>query len=323
VIIDVPTTVDFETNGLAFLNLAWDSIADLSQTYHSIKEHDFDPEYVSQEETAKAEAEYWQNSQPALATAVALAHQGGEFLLKAKIASVSPFLLLDVDKWPANTDGMDRSFADFKTVDAQELIKIHDNVCANPLPERFKTGFENLRKLRNTIMHSINRREPFTPREGILAILDIVDTLVGKKSWQTHRRKYQDRKSNSWDPFGYSQFNPLHASADETMHIINELLKPAEALKYYGFNKKQRTYNCLNCYEPNSDGPPKSVQLKEASPDATEAYCVSCQTTIKVKREQCRKCVSNVFGLDSYDESWFCLTCNDSFLKDEEQEDTV
>jgi len=314
---DIPHPDDFERNGLAFLNLAWDSIAELSQTHHTVTEM-MNTSYISEEdrlEMEEVEETYWQNSQPALATAVALAHQGGEFLLKSRIAAISPFLLLSVDKWPANTDGADKSFADFKTVDAQELIKIHDMVCANPLPSKFKTNFENLRKLRNTIMHSVHRERPFTPREGVLAILDIADTLIGPLSWQSVRFKYREQKIEIWN-VDASEFNPRHRYAEETMHVIRELLEPAASLKYYDFNKKQHSYFCVGCFEEYA-GLVFTVHLKPASSTATEAYCVSCQTTFPVRRKKCDECEGNVFGKDRWDDGWTCLTCNDGWLEEE------
>jgi len=309
---DVPHPEDFERNGLAFLNLAWDSITTLSQTHHTIIAA-MDAEGITEEE--RLDYEYWQNAQPALATAVALAHQGGEFLLKSRIAAVSPFLLLSVEKWPANTEGANRSFADYKTVDAQELVKIHDTVCANPLPPAFKSNFENLRQLRNTIMHSIHQDRPFTPREGVLAILDIADTLIGPLSWQSVRFKYREQKIEIWT-IDSSDFNPRHRYAEETMHVIHKLLKPAESLKYYDFNKKQHSYFCVGCFEEYADLV-FSVHLKPASPIATEAYCVSCQTTFPVRRVQCYECKGNVFGKDRWDDGWTCLMCNEVWLEQE------
>ncbi len=312
---DVPNSNDFEINGLAFLNLAWDAIANLSYTYSFIKKA------LEAEEQEQLDAdEYWLHAQPALATAVALAHQGGEFLLKSRIASISPFLLLSVEKWPANTDGAEKSFADFKTVDAQELTKIHDTVCANPLPAKFKENFENLRRLRNTVMHSVHRSRPFTPREGVLAILDIADTLIGPLSWQSVRLKYREQKAEIWN-CDVSDFNPQYRYAEETMHVIQELLEPAESLKYYDFNKKQHSYFCVGCYQEYEELM-YTAQLKPASPSTTEACCVCCQVTFPVRREKCdnNQCKGNVFGRDRWDEGWVCLTCNEGRLEEPEME---
>lgn len=311
---DVPQADDFKRNGLAFLNLAWDSITNLSQTHHSVK--DLMDSAFTEEDRFKTDQIYWQKSQPALATAVALAHQGGEFLIKSKIAAVSPFLLLSVDKWPENIQGVDKSFADFKTVDAKELIKLHDTVCSAPLPALFSTNFEELRRLRNTIMHSIHQDQPFTPRKGALAVLDTAETLIGPQSWQSIRFAYREEKTDIW--FFESDFNAQYNYAVETLHVIRELLTPAESLKYYGFNKKQHSYFCVKCFEEYEDLV-FTAQLTCATPTATEARCVSCQTTFPVRRRQCNKCVGNVFGRDRWDYRWTCLKCDQDSFQDEEQ----
>lgn len=147
-ITDVPTADDFQQAGIGFLNLAWDAACELVR--HSRYYQEFD--YWGDEEQ-----EYWNAAQRPLATALALTQQGIELLLKAKIAEVSPFLLLD-SSWCRGHDKTDAPYSDFRTIDSQDLIRAHDSVQPNRLPDDFKNRVNELRKVRNSIFHTAGWR---------------------------------------------------------------------------------------------------------------------------------------------------------------------
>ena len=103
--------------------------------------------------------EYWASAQKPLSVALALVQQGTELLLKSRIIEVSPFLIFkgDPSLWPSGCDKQEISFSEFKTIDAQDLIRVHDTVVTSRLTEEFKNRYENLRRKRNTIMHTVDK----------------------------------------------------------------------------------------------------------------------------------------------------------------------
>lgn len=314
-ILDVPSPADFESNGLAFLNLAWKSVLGLSQGFSESSNNLTENEVVTQEELEDLKGAYWKEAQPALAVAVALAHQAAEFLLKARIASVSPYLLLSSEKWPSGADKSDKSYADFKTVDSQDLVRIHDTVGSSRLPDDFKQKLDELRKLRNTIMHSVDARRPYAVRDCVLMILEIAEVLIGPKSWQKVRSEYEEKRVNYRD---YSEFNPNHPFAMETLHVIDCILKPAEVKRFYEFDKKQRRYICFNCHEDYADGFVRSCQLKPNDSNSTKVFCICCLETFRVIRLNCPhlKCKGNVMGPDRWLDNFCCLTCGEPIEHD-------
>lgn len=134
-IIEIPTSDEFQRAGLGFLNLAVDQVIEL---YDQLEQSGVEED---------VREEYWESAQQPLATALTLVQQGAEFLLKAKIADVSPFLLIDgsPSSWPRGSDQQDTPFSDFRTIDAHDLPKAHDSVASVRLSEEFKTQFEQLR----------------------------------------------------------------------------------------------------------------------------------------------------------------------------------
>ena len=253
---------------------------------------------------------------------MALAHQGAEFLLKAQITRVSPFLLIsgDLSKWPAHRNSISKSFADFRTVDAQDLPRLHDGVCPSPMPDVFRDRFEELRKLRNTVMHSVDTSRPFTVHDGVVAVLEISDALFGATSWHKRRKAYVDGQVNHWDPFGYSDFNPAYPFAKETLHVVDEILEPAQVIQFYGFDPKQRRYICRGCEETHADDRIRSCLLTPKGAATTTIVCFCCFESFKVVRRDCTvgKCKGNVLDPDDYG---YCLTCGEypeDFKEDEE-----
>lgn len=306
-IIDIPTDDEYATNGKAFLNLAWEGVINLSTELARYK--DFD-DFHNEEEQQELEEKYWKHAQHNLSVAIALAQQGTEFLLKGKIAVVSPYLLIagEPGKWPAGCDTQDKSFADFKTVDAQDLIRLHNTVCTPKLPEEFRADFEKLRRLRNTIIHSVDKRATLSVKDVAIAILQISESLIGPHSWHSTRKAYFDERDNI---FGVYDINPGVVLAQETLHAVDDLgLLPAELKKYYGFDPKQRRYSCPDCRDSNLGFTANLAHLRPNTPESKKVYCLSCQNTFTVLRRKCKdkSCKGNVLANAAYDN--MCLTCN-------------
>jgi len=164
-IIDVPTSKDFFDSGIELFDFAWDTVANLITNFSDAVEYGVEEADVSEE--------YWAGAKRRLTTALAMTQQGVEFILKGKIAEVSPFLLLaeGLTKWPSPYDGNEISFSAFKTVDAQDLVRLHDTVRDPQLDKDFVEKFTSLRLKRNTISHSVDKKLQVHTSEVIEAIL--------------------------------------------------------------------------------------------------------------------------------------------------------
>jgi hypothetical protein len=69
--------------------------------------------------------DYWRARTYRLNNAISLLQQSLEIFLKARIAEVSPFLLIsgEPDRWPKRNSAGDVDFSDFRTLDAVQLCK--------------------------------------------------------------------------------------------------------------------------------------------------------------------------------------------------------
>lgn len=297
---DVPTAKDFLVSGSGFLNLAWDSTLSLAINLDDAREWG--------NITGRVSDRYWRAAQRPLATAIALAQQGIEFLLKAKIAEVSPFLLVagSPREWPRGCDQQDVSFADFRTIDAQDLVRAHDTVSPQRLSEVFKGRLNELRRMRNTIMHTVDRRLRVTPAEVILAILEASDSLIQPMGWVQIRRAHleKDERSAAWAGSPYAP-NVVARELDKAF----ELLTPVQSEQFFGLKRQQRRYRCHSCYLECDDDRLELLfaQLRPNMPTAKTIFCIMCQGEYSVHRRPCTKpgCRGNVIEANT----GVCLTC--------------
>jgi hypothetical protein len=299
---NVPTADDFTEHGFMFLNLAWDTIFNLLLDLSEIEDCDSDVD----DEQAES---YWKAGRKPLSVAHALAQQGAELTLKAQVATVSPFLLVTAPPadWPRGCDKADTSFADFRTADAQDLVRACNAVRGSPLPEQFVTTFDKFRKQRNALFHTVDDRLEFSEKEIVRYILGVAQ-LMKPGQWPRIRKEYLEE----------TPVYKAYAVDDVTnqlcreMDIMVKISGHADLLEWFGFNKRQRRYICPRCYGNlnwDYDPPyPRTAQLAPNTPKSTNLHCFVCDSDIPVIRRRCQEaeCKGNVINATDDCE---CLTC--------------
>lgn len=306
-ILNVPTKEDFESQAVAFLNIAWDAVFELLVDYSNVEE--WIKDFGEIEPGSDAYEDYWSAAEKPLSIAHALSQQGAELMLKAKIAEMSPYFIIanSPREWPGKCSQEDVEFADFRTIDAQDLIKVHNTVCKDKLPDDFINTFTEFRKKRNAIFHTVDNRLKFSVEVIILYILDTA-ALCFPKEWPRLRKEYLKNQPTS-------QTVGIDIVTNNLCHEMNlmiGLLKPKQLSSYFDFNKKQRRYICPSCYgdmEKDYDPPyPMTAQLKTNKPSSTSVFCFVCDENIKVIRKACIEsgCKGNVIHSKDDNE---CLSC--------------
>ena len=298
-IINIPTGEDFRVSGIAYLNLSWDSVLQLVLDLDYLDAYQWDDDGTVKDE-------YWLRAQRPLAVSVSLLQQATEFLLKSRIAEVSPYLLLDGSPrdWPRSCNQKDTSFAAFKTIDPQDLVRAHDTVVSPRLTAEFVTHCDRWRSVRNTIMHTVDRSLRFTAAEVASSIVEVAENLIGPRSWWEIRESFLEAGANS---VLYSSDHVRGLLAFEALKII-DMFKPAQLKRYFGFNPRQRRYYCYDCQLESGDFDldATTAQLDPNTSTSTTVYCFVCRKRFRVIRRKCTRsdCPGNVIAPDG-----MCLTC--------------
>jgi hypothetical protein len=253
--------------------------------------------------------DYWRAAQTELATAITLVQQGTEFFLKSRIAEVSPFLLINGNPkdWPKEGLTQDVAFADFRAIDAQDLIRAHDMAVTNRFPLHLKENFEELRRLRNKIIHTVDKRLSIEVERVVNSILEISDWFIGPKLWVQVRREHLQSTPRAI-AYILAEDIAVDILAGELMQVV-DLLKPVDVKRLLGFDTKPRRYICNECAMNSGEvnAPPRLACLKPNTPSSTNIHCLVCGKDYKVIRESCNKppCRGNVIDV----ENPVCLTC--------------
>lgn len=296
---EIPTPEDYFQSGKELLDFAWDVIANLLTGIDEAEYYGVEPKDITDK--------YWNAAKRSLTTSLSITQQGIEFVLKGKIAAISPYLLIadPPSKWPSQTNAADTKFSDLRSIDAQDLIRVLETFSNNALSPDFKQQFNDLREKRNKIMHSIDKDLTVNVTEVLETLLFMHSELFPTEPWTQVRMKFiSDAPHSSLDFEDFTR----NRICWETYLAVN-LLKPAKVLAFFGIDKKQRRYLCPVCkYEANSDidFEYKLAVLQPKVANCTDLYCPVCNSKHEIIREDCTatNCQGNVIGHDGE-----CLTC--------------
>lgn len=296
---DIPRRDDFYAVGNALLNQAWDEAMSLLIELEEARD------WIDAED----EEEYWTSSRTQMATALAIAHQAAEFYLKGRISEVSSFLLIanSAREWPAAERDGNISFSRFRTVDSQDLVRLHDSCVATPFDNAFKSRLELLRVRRNSIMHTVDRNIHVKVGELVEIILEIHETLVGG-GWVDFRRNALEESSTGKIFYGdWAEPRLVYE-----FKAIKGILTPYAINRYFSFNSKQRVYICPRCtWSTCRDHGIEfhSAIIMPNAPDSTAVWCPVCNEGQEVERLDCndQECRGNVISRE-WDR---CLTCGE------------
>ncbi len=257
----------------------------------------------------ETEAKYWKAAQSELGTAIGLIQQGFDFLLKAQICEVSPYLLISRNPadWPKKCDKEDIEFAEFRTIDSQDFVKVLDTVSPTRFDPEFVTLFDDLRKRRNRIMHTIDPAFEANVKDILTTLLLGVEYLIGPRQWVRLRKENLEREVDlgyDGDPVSFVQVHDFSTVVD--------LLDPAVLLRCFGFDRKRRRYHCPSCchVDDNVEMDVMTALLQPNTPISPNVYCFICTQDQIVERIDCNSsgCMGNVYSPD-----WdMCLTCKQS-----------
>lgn len=292
---DIPDSSDFYTSAENLINGAWNSLTKLLQNHEVFEDLGSEQEAISQ---------YWLYAKPELTSALAMVQHAVEFYLKAKILSVSPYLLISLDprSLPSKSDISDISFSEFRTLDAQDLLKIHNTFSSERLTDDFKQWFNGMRSMRNKIMHTVDKTLSVEPASLARSILECHEYLVGKNCWIQSRTSYLNRSPEHGVGIGIERENEndsyIHMAIHRELSLVINRLNPADTKRFFKYSKRLLAAPCSACYKIFSrceffddKWTDTFVQtLQEKSNFDGEMECFVCGYVTETSEIQCKEC---------------------------------
>lgn len=290
-VFDLPTKDDFYTMGNSLLHSAWSHLIRIIQGY---------TEYLEIVQDENLRTKYIQHHQPELMSSFILVQQAVEFFLKGKIAAISPYLLIANEgrNWPKSAHKADISFLEFRTIDAQDLVVIHNTFSHEKLDDSFNVWFN---EMRNKFVHSVSSKNQIEPRDLAITILRAHEYIFGPMKWIASLFNYDVKSfSNRYDFIseeekeGYRYFY-----VNKEISLVIGELSPASAKKYFGYNKKQKSMECNFCeskfrnigfYDHGRWRDNLVDTLLQSSNSKTSFTCFICNNTLEVFNASCIDC---------------------------------
>jgi hypothetical protein len=184
-------------------------------------------------------------AQPDLQLAYTLIQQSQEISLKAKICSVSPFLLLlgsDVRTWPKS----DADFAQFRTIDASDLAKVVNAICQHNISSGFAQLYDFVRGGRNMIYHLGIYNNQLDPKSLLnILVMQYVELHQGRV-WLRDMLNFQcETRHNIFYTKNYNEMTVALLEAG----FVFDYLTNKQFLQLFGFSKRTRRYLCHACHD--------------------------------------------------------------------------
>jgi hypothetical protein len=297
-ITDIPTSDDMTLSGVNLLNLAWSIGVNLITDLKS------DEMLTDLDGLTKV---YWQKSQPALMNVFAVIDQAIETLLKARIASISPFLLLDGTRaFPKKAAIQDVPFSDLTTIGGGGLFALHNTVCSLGLPSTFDTFVKDIRRRRNVIMHQPSASGPVKVGELFTLVVQTYGHLFPGERWLDTRLSIQcgNPRKMPWSPHTW----PI---LSDEMELLTGFLEPDDLRICFVYDKDATACWCPDCKQ-------KFAQLSPNDPASTKLHCCLCDATNDVIRLSCPDCGGDVASAEEAEgqpAATKCLCCLSLDLK--------
>ena len=271
---------------------------------------DFELEYPEDGgEWSQEKTEYLDCCQSDLQSCCTLMQQSNELALKARIAEVSPFLLLFRNDRKLSAKPEDIDFADLRTLDAHDLPRAVNSFCPRPLNETFITDYEWVRSLRNKIIHLGSVDKQFEPDALLkLMIRQFIELWPGK-GWLAERLAYE--RSSRAAFFDDGKWRSAEGNVLSELEETLARFTKSEFKKLIGFEKSERRYLCPSCvYKSHIRN--VGIDLSECRSaflivDAGVVRCAICEQEHQVTREICgiKECKGDMIA------DCMCLTCGE------------
>lgn len=258
------------------------------------------------EENEEELIEYIRKSQPELQSCFSTIQQSQELALKAIICRESPFLLLlgtEIRNLKVDSD-----FADLKTIDASELVRVINAIRPEELSAQFIQTFNDLRRGRNKIIHLGTFKDHLDPLAMRDILLQQYYTLYPDRRWLKDLQEYMSEHRNTvlYSAYFSSTTNTLGQWVG-----IEAAVSDKDRRRLIGASKTARLLRCEEChsdeYAQFDPGEGHTLSLERAS---SKAYCHLCEMHFDIvgkhKCRNCGKCSAYFLHLEAEDTCCYC-----------------
>lgn len=295
-IVNIPSADSLNEIALRLYVSAWSAIANIYDDFgrHYDSGTAWSPDWPG-DLWGQEWSDYIEVCQPDMQSICIIIQQSNELALKARICSVSPYLLLIRSEARFSQTVKNVDFGTLRTLDALELPGAVNTLCQDTLSPQFIQSYDRIRSLRNQIAHLGVTRKTFQPLELLQLLVQQYLQLWPGRLWLKDRLEFT---SDSRRGFFHDGSN-TSASAEvmQELPFTFGMLRPAEFKQLFGIPKKTKLHICPRCYDNVSvdyaDLDSMRCETAYLTSDKTKLECLMCDSrhsviTRKYYSDSCR-----------------------------------
>ena len=283
-IVNIPTAEELDDTALRLHFAAWDWVVRIKTEFDKT----FDPA-EGRDYWREEWADYLAASQSDLQSVCVLVQQSNELALKARICSVSPYLLLIRSDPKFSSIPRDVDFAEYRTLDAVDLPAAVNTICSERLSDEYIQNYDKIRKIRNKITHLGRAGELFQPDEFIRILMGQYVELWKDRQWLAARIHCASAGRMSF--FEDDRYGTSHSVVLEGLKEDIDLMTGSEFQAVFGHEKSKRRYLCHACiadattkfFEPDT----RISRTAYLDREGTSLSCAMCGMETHVRRVRC------------------------------------
>lgn len=303
-ITEIPLAQDFEKLGVECICKSLHMLFDISKEISRAADDVSDEHFPN---------DMWDYNHITMRTSLIILYQGVEYLMKSKVAEKSALLLIENKRtnWPSLDNISNKTFNELQTISGENLLPVFCAVLeASFDSKKFITNFQELRSIRNKMVHSISNSN-LNKNYIIESILQFFDFFYGNLKWKNYLQEmfYKSPLFSVYDE------DLEVASFYEVLNFIEKTIGKGKLNNYFSMDIKSRRYHCPSCsyafYKHGDfDSVSKWAFLNPNDPNSTKLECVVCNKIHNIVRRDCSEdsCRGNVI-CEEFNSDNKCLTC--------------
>lgn len=291
-IVNLPSSEALNTTALKLYFRAWHGIVGILHEFDAFHDGSVNEWVEPSDDLFQDErAEYLDFAQENMHALASVAQQSNELALKARIAAVSPYLLLlNCDVNLTKTTSTTIEFASLRTMDAVDLPKAVNALTPTPVSDAYMQRYTEMRIQRNRYAHLGDTAAALDPVSMCSDLITQYLELWFDRAWLSDRVAFSYSSESFFDG---KHWSPLH-SILYLLEYDRALIPSADFKKLFGAKKADVKFGCFSCQDDwaVSRNGPTIIEAQTAFYNKTNnaMRCLICNSDFNAILQTCDAC---------------------------------
>lgn len=308
-LVNIPSANELNEIALRLYFDAWDRTTTIASNFMVAFEDSVWP-WLTNSEWTDEWNEYLSQAQSELGAIAATAQQSAEVRLKSIICETDPYILLLKSDLKIKETGGDLEFADQRTLDAVDLPAVVRTLTPFPLPQSYIQQYQELRRLRNKVMHTGMHQDLLEPQKLVLMLSKQYVALWPDGRWLSRRVDFDGNSATAF--FHDERWSSVQSKVMGELPITIALFNNALFKKCVGTSKSSLKGHCPSCKSRTASklGAHTEPTVSRKSNDSAKCYMCEVDLDLTISESGC-DCGSHLVATAPLCDNPCCFNCGD------------